>query len=195
VKPRVLWLAVVLGTLGGHAAGGQTLLQVERTRHALALVDPGSGLRLASIEVAAEPRGVAVSPDGKLAAVLSCSAAHAPSVTMSIVDLEHPRELRRLPLATSSCPDALTWLAADRIAVEAGPTLAGHTIDPTSGRVVGELTASDRAAVQTENKRRSTLDVHTVAVQQFLASGGDLRDLAWTPVMPRAVCHACTPDP
>ena len=29
----------------------------------------------------------------------------------------------------------------------------------------------------------------------FLADGGRLADLAVTPVLPRATCHACTPDP
>jgi len=198
VNHRARWHVVVLATLVAPGADAQTLLQVERSSHALVLVDPGSGLKLASIDVAAVPLRVAVSPDGRLAAVLSCSespaGAHAASVNLGIVDLEHPKELRRLALAMSSCPDSLTWFAAGRIAVEAGPALAGQAIDPATGRRVGELSEGDLAAIENENRRRGTLDLRTVAVQQFLAAGGDVRDLAVTPVIPRAVCHACAPD-
>jgi DNA-binding beta-propeller fold protein YncE len=190
--PRVPWHVVVLATLVAPGAQAQTLLQVERASHTLALVDPGSGLKLASIDVAAEPRRVAVSPDGKLAAVLSCVES---STTLSIVDLEHPKELRRVALTTSSCPDSLTWAAADRIAVAAGPAPGGQAIEPATGRNVGELSEGDLAAIENENRRQGTLDLRTVAVQQFLAAGGDVRGLAMTPVVPRAVCHACTPDP
>jgi len=198
VKRQLRWLTVAMGTVGGLGAGAQTLLQVERASHTLALVDPGSGLTLASIDVAAVPRRVSVSPDGKLAAVLSCSespaGAPASSVSLGIVDLEHPKELRRLPLAASSCPDSLAWFAPDRIAVEAGPALAGHAIEPATGRNVGELSEGDRAAIENESRRRGTPDLRTVAVQQFLAAGGDVHGLAMTPVMPHAVCHACAPD-
>lgn len=190
--PRVPWRVIVLATLVAPGAEAQTLLQLERASHTLALVDPGSGLKLASIDVAAVPRRVAVSPDGKLAAVLSCAES---SATLSIVDLEHPKELRRAALATPSCPDSLAWVAPDRIAVTAGPGLGGQAIEPATGRNVGELSERDFTAINNENRRRGTLDLHTVAVQQFLAAGGDLRELAMTPVIPRAVCHACTPDP
>jgi DNA-binding beta-propeller fold protein YncE len=187
----VPWRVVVLATLVAPGAQAQTLLQIERASHTLALVDPGSGLKLASIDVAAEPRRVSVSPDGKFAAVLSCVES---SATLSIVDLEHPKELRRVALATSSCPDSLTWFAPDRIAVAAGPAPGGQAIEPATGRNVGELNEGDFAAIENENGQ-GTLDLRTVAVQQFLAAGGDVRGLAMTPVIPRAVCHACTPDP
>jgi hypothetical protein len=195
----VPWRVVALAMLVAPGAEAQTLLQVEQASHTLALVDPGSGLKLASIDVAAVPRRVSVSPDGKFAAVLSCTESSSPanvsSVSLSIVDLEHPKELRRVALATPSCPDSLTWFAPDRIAVAAGPAPGGQAIEPATGRNVGELSEGDRAAIKNENGRRGALDLHTVAVQQFLAAGGDVRGLAVTPVIPRAVCHACTPDP
>jgi len=198
MRSRTRGLVALLGVLAAQAVGAQTLLEVHGAGHTLDFVDPGSGRKLASVDVAAEPRRVAVAPDGRLAAVLSCSdtsaSAPRPSIQVSIVDLEHPRVLRRLALARPACPDRLSWPEPERITIADGPASTMDAIDPASGRVVGAWTESRRTVATRAGDDRPSIDVTTVAVQQFLASGGDLRQLATTPVIPRAVCHACTPD-
>ena len=191
-------LCALLAVFAAQAVAAQTLLEVQAAGHTLDFVDPGSGTKLASVDVAPGPRRVAVSPDGKLAAVLSCSAqassAKRSTVSLSIVDLEHPGELRRLPVALPMCPMDLVWFEPGRLAVTLETTSSSQVIDPMSGEVAGELAEPDRAAVQRARDHRQALDLTTVAVQQFLAGGGDSRQLATTPVIPRAVCHACTPE-
>ena len=199
MKPRARPLVALLAAFAAQAVTAQTLLEVHAAGHTLDFVDPGSGRKLASVEVAAGPRRVAVAPDGKLAAVLSCAkpseSASGPSIALSIVDLEHPQVLRRLPLSRPACPDSLAWPAPERIAIADGPASPMDAIDSVSGRVVGTWTNSENAVVARADDGHPSIDATTVAVQQFLASGGDLRQLATTPVIPRAVCHACTPDP
>ncbi len=73
MKPRARPLVALLAAFAAQAVTAQTLLEVHAAGHTLDFVDPGSGRKLASVEVAAGPRRVAVAPDGKLAAVLSCA--------------------------------------------------------------------------------------------------------------------------
>lgn len=198
MRSRMRGLCALLAVFVAQDVAAQTLLEVQAAGHALDFVDPGSGTKLASVDVAAGPNRVAVSPDGKLAAVLSCSAQsggeNRSAVSLSIVDLEHPKELRRLPVALPMCPTDLIWFASGRLAVTFESTTSSQVIDAASGEVAGELAEGDRAAVRRAGEHRQAFDLTTVAVQQFLAGGGDLRQLATTPVIPRAVCHACTPE-
>jgi DNA-binding beta-propeller fold protein YncE len=193
-----LALLVAGGALAEPSAPSASTLLIPRTAEGtLDFVDPGSGLRLASIALDTGPRQVSVSPDGKRAAVLGCGPSSMPdasSVRLSIVDLEQPRELHRIELGTSPCPQTLTWFGADRVAVEAAEPAPGFVIEAGTGRIVGTPTAEDRAAIEHASSAMPAPDPTTVAVQQFLSSGGRLSDLALTPILPRAVCHACTPE-
>lgn len=167
--------AVLLALLVGvhvaaqNAPGGTRMLLIPRpVEGTLDFVDPGSGLRLASVPLDTGPRRVAVAPDGRQAAVLGCGRAKSNEdspLSMSLIDLEHPRETRRIDLGHGLCPRTLTW------------TGANPTTSDAPERAVAEADAS------------------TVAVQQFLSAGGELSDIAIARVVPRAVCHACTPDP
>jgi hypothetical protein len=162
----LLLLLVAAGTSAEPPARSASTLLIPRAAEGtLDFVDPGSGLRLASVALDTAPRRVAVSPDGKRAAVLGCSPSSVPDpsrVRVSIVDLEQPRELHRVELGVGPCPPALAWFGADRL---------------------DETTRSAPAPSESIG-----------AVQQFLSSGGQLKDLAISPVIPRAVCHACTPE-
>jgi hypothetical protein len=178
------------------APSAMTLLVPRTAGGTLDFVDPGSGLRLASVALDTGPRRVTVSPDGKRAAVLGCSPSPVPDasiVRVSIVDLEQPRELRRIELGTDRCPPALAWFGADRVAVEAAEPAPAFVIEAGTGRVVGTPTAEDRAAIEQVSPARPAPDPSVAAAQQFISSGGQLQDLAITLVIPRAVCHACAP--
>jgi len=185
--------------LGVHCVGAETLLVIKPADNTVDLVDPGSGLRLASIGVGSQPRKIGVAPDGKLAAVANCGPATAgtdgKNLTLSIVDLEQPRELHRLDVPLSTCPTAVSWYAPDRIALATAEPQGWIALEAASGQLVGPLSTAERAAVDAAEKSRSQPGRDTVAVQQFLASGGRFEDLVSTPVQPHATCHACTPEP
>jgi hypothetical protein len=204
VKPlhaRLPTLFLLLIAAGGSAEptarSASTLLIPRTAEGTLEFVDPGSGLRLASVALDTAPRRVAVSPDGKRAAVLGCSPSSMPGpsrVRVSIVDLEQPRELQRIELGAGPCPPELAWFGADRVAVAAAEPAPAFVIEAATGRIVGTPTAEDRARIEEAIRPAPAPSESIGAVQQYLSSGGRLSDLALTSTMPRAVCHACSPE-
>lgn len=128
------WL-VGLALLAG-AARADTLLVVRKSADALDFVDPGSGLRLASVPVGFAPHEVSVSPDGRLAVVSNYGTRERPGTTLSVVDLEQPRELRRVDLAPHTRPHGVAWYAPDRVAVTTEGSQHLLVVDPRTGRVV-----------------------------------------------------------
>jgi hypothetical protein len=204
VKRRAA-LAATLGITAWSLAAAQapvsatsTLLVPRAKPGALEFVDPGSGLLLASVALDTAPRRVAVSPDGRLAAVLGCRIAAsgaAGPVAVSIVDLEQPRERRRIELGARPCPSSLHWGTADRanrIIAAGDPAIV---IDTDAGQVLSSDTVVDTAPDAGRSRQTGVADASSVAVQRVLAGGGRLEDLAVSPVIPRAVCHACTIEP
>jgi hypothetical protein len=202
-RHRATWTASLSLLVAGSALAeppppsASTLLIPRTAEGILDFVDPGSGLQLASVALDTGPRRVAVSPDGKRAAVLGCSPSPVPdasSVRVSIVDLEQPRELHRIELGADSCPPALAWFGADGVAVEAAEPAPAFVIEAGTGRIAGLPTAEDRIAIDKSIRSTSAPSQSIAAVQQFLSAGGRLSDLALTSTIPRAVCHACTAE-
>jgi YVTN family beta-propeller protein len=138
MKSRTLAL-VAAAWLAAAPLAAETLLVVRKADDAIDFVDPGSGLRLASVTLGHAPHEVSVSPDGRLAAVSNYGSRERPGSTLSIVDLEQPKELRRIDLAPHSRPHGVAWYAPDRIAVTAEGS--GHLliVDPHVGRIEGAI--------------------------------------------------------
>jgi YVTN family beta-propeller protein len=143
--------------LAGQRAAADTLLVVRKSADALDLVDPGSGLRLASVGVGFAPHEVSVSPDGKRAVVSNYGTREKPGSSVSIVDLEQPRELRRIDLAPHTRPHGVRWYAPDRIAVTTEGSRHLLVIEPTTGKIVrGAATGQDGShmvAVEPDDRR------------------------------------------
>jgi hypothetical protein len=199
-----LWLATGLAvSIVASVADAETLLLVRPASAVLEFVDPGSGLRLASVPVGGGPRQVRVAPDGKQAVVLSCGTRPGatanqqvpPVVALSVVALEQPSELRRLQLALQSCPTGLAWFTAGRIAVATDEPAGWLAVSAGSGQILGSLSAADEGAVAVINRDRPLPDPATAGMQEFMSAGGDPDAPATTPIQPLAPCHACTPSP
>jgi YVTN family beta-propeller protein len=132
----VLLLALLLAV---PAADAETLLVVRKTDDAIDFLDPGSGLRLASVPLGHAPHEVAVAPDGRRAVVSNYGTRERPGSTLSLVDLAEPRELRRIDLAPHTRPHGVAWYAPDRIAVTTEGSRRLLVVDPASGRIVQEV--------------------------------------------------------
>jgi len=199
--------AILVALFGGIAAGeapaqtltavAQTLLVPRPATGALEFLDPGSGLHLAFVLIDTGPQRVAVSPDGRLAAVPGCARPGDPAgpVALSIVDLEHPRELHRFSLGHRACPASIVWFETNAVAWYDDARGSATVVDTQSGGSRVTLSRNELAAIERALRNAPIPDRQTIAVQQFLADGGRLADLAVTPVLPRATCHACTPAP
>ena len=114
--PRCL-LVIARLPAGVAAVTAETLLVVRKTDNAVDFIDPGSGLRLASVATGFAPHEISVSPDGRLAVVSNYGTREQPGSSISVLDLEQPGELRRIDLAPHSRPHGVAWYAPDRVAV------------------------------------------------------------------------------
>jgi DNA-binding beta-propeller fold protein YncE len=161
----------------------ETLLVVRKSDDALDFVDPGSGLRLASVALGRAPHEVSVSPDGKRAAVTNYGTREQPGSTLSIVDLEQPREVRRIDLAPHTRPHGVAWFAADRIAVTTEGSSRLLVVEPDSGRIVTAIeTAQDvshMVAVSADASRAYVTNIGSgTATALDLVAGRKLGDIA-----------------
>jgi YVTN family beta-propeller protein len=133
------WLCVL-------PASAETLLVVRKTDNAVDFMDPGSGLRLASVPTGNAPHEISVSPDGKRAVVSNYGTREQPGSTLSVVDLEQPQEIRRIDLAPHTRPHGVAWFAADRIAVTTEGSQHVLLVDPASGTVVSAIETAQAAS-------------------------------------------------
>jgi DNA-binding beta-propeller fold protein YncE len=136
---QLIALATLAAALGAPPAPAETLLVVRKSEAAVDFVDPGSGARLATVAVGHGPHEISVAPDGRLAAVSNYGTREQPGSTLSIVDLEQPRELHRIGLEPHSRPHGVAWFAPDRVAVTVEGS--GHllVVDPRTGGIVSAI--------------------------------------------------------
>ena len=139
MRLATLVLGLLATVLNVAPAAAETLLVVRKSDAAIDLIDPGSGARLASVSLGYAPHEVSVSPDGRLAAVSNYGSREQPGSTLSIVDLEQPRELRRIDLAPHTRPHGVAWFAPDRIAVTTEGSKHLLVVEPESGRIVSAI--------------------------------------------------------
>ena len=187
------WSAAVLAGAATHA---ETLLVVRKTGDAMDFVDPGSGLRLATVALGHAPHEVSVAPDGRRAAVANYGTREQPGSTLSIVDLEQPRELARIDLAPHSRPHGVAWFAADRIAVTAEGSRQLLLVDPDTGRVVAAIETgqevSHMVAVAPDARRAYVTNIGSGTTSALdLESGRKLGDI---PTGAGSEALALTPD-
>lgn len=196
-RPRgLLGCLAAVALLASGAGWSETLLVVRKTDNALDLVDPGSGLALATVELGFAPHEVSVSPDGRLAAVSNYGTRERPGSSLSIVDLETAREIRRIDLSPHTRPHGLSWHAPEQIAVTTEGSKSLLLVDPDPGRV--------RAAIETGQEVSHMVAVDAAGARAYvanigsgtttvldLASGRKLKDL---PTGEGSEAIALTPD-
>jgi DNA-binding beta-propeller fold protein YncE len=182
---RLATLAMGLLTmmLNVAPAAAETLLVVRKSDAAIDLIDPGSGARLASVPLGYAPHEVSVSPDGRLAAVSNYGSREQPGSTLSIVDLEQPRELRRIDLAPHTRPHGVAWFAPDRIAVTTEGSQHLLVVEPESGRIVSAIATdqdvSHMVVVDAGGQRAYVTNIGSGTTTALdLAAGRKLTDLA-----------------
>ena len=181
---RILpWLVAVVALLGAVDGPAETLLVVRKTDSALDLVDPGSGLRLASVPLGHAPHEVSVAPDGRRAAVSNYGTREQPGSTLSIVDLEQPREAARIDLAPHTRPHGVAWFAPDRIAVTTEGSKHLLLIEPSTGRIVSAVATgqdvSHMVAVSPDGARAYVANIGSASVTAIdLRGSRKLADVA-----------------
>lgn len=180
---RTLVMAFLATAMFAAPGAAETLLVVRKSDAAVDLIDPGSGSRLASVSLGYAPHEVSVSPDGRLAAITNYGSREQPGSTLSIVDLEQPRELRRIDLAPHTRPHGVAWFAPDRIAVTTEGSKHLLVVEPASGRIVSAIATdqdvSHMVAVAAGAQRAYVTNIGSGTTTALdLTAGRKLTDLA-----------------
>ena len=183
MRLATLVLGLLATVLSVAPAAAETLLVVRKSDAAIDLIDPGSRARLASVSLGYAPHEVSVSPDGRLAAVSNYGSREQPGSTLSIVDLEQPRELRRIDLAPHTRPHGVAWFAPDRIAVTTEGSKHLLVVEPKSGRIVSAIATdqdvSHMVVVDAGGQRAYVTNIGSGTTTALdLAAGRKLTDLA-----------------
>lgn len=138
-----LWIVLSAGPAPTSASAGSgvdgTLLIVSPADDAVTMIDAATGEEIKSRRTGKVPHEVAVSPDGRLAAVGNFGKRREPGRTLTIVDLTTHRLVREVDLGEYAHPQALTWLPDGRIAVLTQKT--GHLVlvDPDGERPLASI--------------------------------------------------------
>lgn len=171
-------IAATLGMLmmAPSLAAAETLLVGNKGEDTLSLIALDSGAELARVPTGKMPHEIAVSPDGKQAAVVAYGA-----TTIDIVDIAKRVKLRTIDLSPNQRPHGLVWLSDGRLVATAEGSQSVAVIAP-GGTVTSIATGQQGThmiVVAPDNRTAYTANIASGTVSVLdLAAGKKLRDLA-----------------
>ena len=160
------------------AAAAGTLLIGNKGENSLSFVDLASGRELGRAATGPMPHEIAVSPDGRRAAVVAYGGA-----TIDIFDVARRERLRTIDLSPNQGPHGIAWLADGRILVTTERSRSLTVVDTARGDAVSAVPTGQQGthmvAVSPDRRRAYTANIGSGTVSVIdLAAGTKLRDLA-----------------
>ena len=168
--------AALTGTLLAGPAAAETLLVGNKGEDTLSVIALDSGAQLARLPTGRMPHEIAISPDGKQAAVVAYG-----GTTIDIFDVAKRTKLRTIDLSPNQRPHGLLWLSDGRLVATAEGSASVAVVAPD-----GELTSiatgqkgTHMIAVAPDNRTAYTANIGSGTVSVLdLAAGRKLRDFA-----------------
>jgi YVTN family beta-propeller protein len=172
----LLGLAVALG-LGAASAAAETLLVGNKGEDTLSFVDLRTGAELGRAKTGRMPHEIAVSPDGRQAAVVAYG-----GTTIDVFDVRSRAKLRTIELAPNQGPHGLIWLPDGRLVATTERSRTVTLVDTRAGDKVTTVRTDQQGthmvAVSPDRKRAYTANIPAGTVTVIdLAAGAKLRDL------------------
>lgn len=144
-------------TPGGSGAAG-TLLVGNKGENTLSFIDLASGRELGRAATGPMPHEIAVSPDGRRAAVVAYGGR-----SIDIFDLRTRARLRTVDLSPNAGPHGIVWLADGRILATAERSQSLVLIDPARALAVSAIATGQQGthmvAVSPDARRAYTADI------------------------------------
>lgn len=131
-------LLAVAAFLAAPPLQAETLIVGNKGEDTVSFIDLASGKERARVETASMPHEVAVSPDGRQAAVVAYGA-----TTIDIFDIAAARRIKRIDLAPNARPHGLVWLDDGRLVATAEGSRTLAVVDPASGKVAAVSTDAE----------------------------------------------------
>lgn len=155
-------IATALAAVAPAEAG--TLLVGNKAEATVSLIDLGSGDVVATLPTGVGPHEVAVSPDGRLAAVADYGTGPAPGSTLTLIDVAAGRVVKTISLGEYRRPHGLAWFADGRLLVTVEAQKAVIEVDPGAGTV--------RRAIETGQEVSHMVAVAPGGGRAFIANIG-----------------------
>lgn len=169
-------LAALSGVLLASPAAAETLLVGNKGEDTLSVVALDSGAELARLPTGRMPHEIAISPDGKQAAVVAYG-----GTTIDIFDVAKRTELRTIDISPNERPHGLLWLADGRLVATAEGSESVAVVAP-DGKLTSIATGqkgTHMIAVAPDNRTAYTANIGSGTVSVLdLDDGKKLRDLA-----------------
>jgi YVTN family beta-propeller protein len=157
-------------------AAAETLLIGNKGEDTLSIVALASGEELARLPTGKMPHEIAVSPDGKQAAVVAYG-----GTTIDIFDVAKRTKLKTIDLTPNQRPHGLLWLADGRLVAttEASQSVAVVAPDGTVTSIATGQQGSHMIVVAPDNRTAYVANIGSATVSVLdLRAGVKLRDLA-----------------
>lgn len=163
---------------GPRDTDGPILLVGNKGEDTLSFIALAEGRELARPATGRMPHEIAVSPDGKQAAVVAYG-----GTTIDLFDVESREKIRTIDLSPNAGPHGLLWLADGRIIVTTERSKSIAVVDPASGTVSASIATDQEGthmvAVSKDGKRAYTANIGSGTVSVIdLKARAKLRDLA-----------------
>lgn len=159
------------------AAMSGTLLVGNKGEDTVSFVDLGSGRELARVPTARMPHEIAVSPDGRQAAVVAYGGR-----TIDIFDVGSRGRVRRIDLSPNEGPHGLVWLSDGRLVATTERSQSLTIVDTRNADRVTTVPTGQQGthmvAVSPDRSRAYTANIAAGTVTVIdLGSGRKLRDI------------------
>jgi YVTN family beta-propeller protein len=162
---------------GGPGVGG-TLLIGNKGENTVSFVDLVSGRELGRAATGSMPHEIAVSPDGRQAAVVAYGGR-----TIDIFDVASRARVRTIDLSPNEGPHGIVWLRDGRILATAERSRSLAIVDTRRGDAIGAIRTDQQGthmvAVSPDGRTAYTANIGSGTVSVLdLAAGTRLADLA-----------------
>jgi len=172
---RHAFAAALLCLLPAAPAHAETLLVGNKGEDTLSLVDLESGTERARLPTGKMPHEIAISPDGRQAAVVAYG-----GTTIDIIDIAGASKLRTIDISPNQRPHGLLWLSDGRLVAtaEASQSVAVVAADGTVTSISTGQQGSHMIVVAPDNRTAYVANIASGTVSVLdLNDAKKLRDL------------------
>ena len=159
-------------------ATGPVLLIGNKGEDTLSFVDLATGQELGRQPTGKAPHEIAISPDGKMAAVVAYGGR-----TIDLFDVASRTKVKTIDLTPNEGPHGLVWLRDGRIVATTERSKSVAVVDPVAGKLVASIPTDQEAthmvAVTNDGRMAFTANIRSGTVSVVdLKQSRKLRDIA-----------------
>lgn len=186
MRPLTLASWLLPAALLASPVAANVLIVGNKGEDTVSFISLQSGKECARVSTGKAPHEIAISPDGRQAAVVAYG-----GTSIDLFDVRKQSLLRRIELAPNAGPHGIAWISASKIAVTFDRSNSAALVDPRDGSFASVLTGqrgSHMLAVSPDRKRAyvtnilsgtvTVIDLARMAKLGDIATGGNPEAIA-----------------